>query len=262
VSKGNAAFNLALPGTPPADSDHLREMAKALLKEYRASTEQEEQQVIAIHWYTLAHDILSTFGLRKQPEACAELVKCGSSIVLSIRVVDTILWVWHCQLRQHVHTELLCIADLIVAYNNVSKAKDMVKYDAEALAVELVSAFDEQVADAGAAAVAVAMLRPFVVHAARALLNGDMSNKGYSKYAYEYKAALLQCAKTFSSLDALKVRYLKTLLSEVALVDDALVAKGFRGGLEQMLKDAFAAGENGEEETGESLDVLSVFSVF
>jgi hypothetical protein len=39
------------------------------------------------------------------------------------------------------------------------------------------------------------------------------------------------------SLDAVKVRYLKTLLSEMAVVDHALVAKGFRGGLEQMLRD-------------------------
>ena len=60
-------------------------------------------------------------------------------------------------------------------------------------------------------------------------------SKAGSKYAYEYKDALVQWRQSkgssTSSLDAMKVRYLKTLLSGVALVDHALVANGFRGGL-------------------------------
>ena len=233
-----------------ADSGHIRAFAKALRKEYQTSTEQEDQQVIAIHWYTVAHEILRAFGMFKRSVNSNDLVKCAPSIVLGYRVVDTILWVWHCQLRQHVHAELIAIADLIVAYNNASKAKDRVKSDAKALAAQLVYEFDERVADAGdEGAVAVAMLRPFVVHAAQALLNGE--GQGNATYAYEYKAALVRCARhnyTTTSLDALKVRYLKTLLSEVAVVDGVLVAKGFRGGLEQMLMDAFENVEEEEEE--------------
>jgi hypothetical protein len=244
-----------LKGTA-ADSEHGRKVAKVYQKEYRTSNEKEDQHVIAIQWYTLAHEFLRTFGIFKT--GSKGQLPVGPPTNLSLFVTDTILWVWHCQLRQDVHVDILSIADLIVAYNNASKAKDMVKCDARALAVELVSAFDEQVADAEVAD-AVAMLRPFVEHAAQALLLGDMSKQSGGKYGYEYKDALMQFAHgaggtTMGSLDAIKVRYLKTLLSGVALVDHALVAKGCRGGLEQMLRDDFNGGdqtvENGEEEEG------------